>query len=174
MIEEYVILVDEADQEIGHMEKMEVHRQGLLHRAFSVFVFNHKQELMIHQRASSKYHSGGLWTNTCCSHPRPGETIISAGKRRLQEEMGFTCELKNVHSFIYKASLDNELTEHEFDHILIGNYEQAPKPNPNEVQDWKWINLSDLKLSLDGNPEQYTYWFKIAFSKLVELNLLNI
>jgi isopentenyl-diphosphate delta-isomerase len=162
---EYVILVDKEDNPIGKMEKLEAHEKALLHRAFSVFVFNDKEELMLQQRALSKYHSPGLWTNTCCSHQRFGETNIQAGKRRLQEEMGFSVELEDVMSFVYKAPFDNGLTEHEFDHILIGKYNEEPKPNPDEVASWKWASLDYIVNDIDKNPDNYTAWFKIIFEK---------
>lgn len=165
MEKEKVILVNEKDEPIGLMEKIEAHEKALLHRAFSVFVFNDKNELMIQQRALSKYHSPGLWTNTCCSHQREGETNIEAGKRRLQEEMGFSTELKDTISFIYKAPFDNGLTEHEFDHILVGNFEGEPNLNPEEVADWKWMSLEDIEKDMEKNPSVYTEWFKIIFDK---------
>lgn len=165
MAKEKVILVNEKDEQIGLMEKIEAHEKALLHRAFSVFVFNNKNELMIQQRAHSKYHSPGLWTNTCCSHQREGESNIDAGKRRLQEEMGFTTPLKETISFIYKAPFDNGLTEHEYDHILIGYFEGEPDLNPEEVADWKWMSLEDLKEDMSKNPDIYTEWFKIIFDK---------
>lgn len=165
MKEEKVILVNEKDEQIGLMPKMEAHEKALLHRAFSVFVFNDKNELMIQQRAHGKYHSPGLWTNTCCSHQREGESNIDAGKRRLQEEMGFSTDLKDTISFIYKAPFDNGLTEHEFDHILVGKFEGEPALNPDEVSDWKWVSLDDLKKDMAENPEKYTEWFKIIFDK---------
>ncbi|MGM0636084.1 MAG: isopentenyl-diphosphate Delta-isomerase [Bacteroidota bacterium] len=162
---EQVILVDENDQQIGTMEKIEAHEKGLLHRAFSVFVYNDKNELMLQQRAFSKYHTPGLWTNTCCSHQREGESNIEAGKRRLQEEMGFTTELEETISFIYKAPFENGLTEHEFDYILVGKYNQNPNPNPDEVANWKWVELDDIKKDIQENPSIYTEWFKIIFEK---------
>ncbi|MDT0642983.1 isopentenyl-diphosphate Delta-isomerase [Zunongwangia sp. F363] len=165
MTKEKVILVNEADEQIGLMEKIEAHEKALLHRAFSVFVFNDKNELMIQQRALTKYHSPGLWTNTCCSHQREGETNIEAGKRRLQEEMGFSTDLKDTISFIYKAPFDNGLTEHEFDHILVGQFEGQPDLNPDEVADWKWISLEDVEEDMKQNPDIYTEWFKIIFDK---------
>ena len=165
MAEEKVILVNEKDEQIGLMEKIEAHEKALLHRAFSVFVFNDKNELMIQQRALSKYHSPGLWTNTCCSHQREGESNIDAGKRRLQEEMGFSTELKDTISFIYKAPFDNGLTEHEFDHILIGNFEGTPELNSDEVASWKWVSLENLEADMKKNPHIYTEWFKIIFDK---------
>lgn len=165
MAEEKVILVNEKDEQIGLMEKIEAHRKALLHRAFSVFVFNDRNELMIQQRALTKYHSPGLWTNTCCSHQREGETNIAAGKRRLEEELGFTTDLKDTISFIYKAPFDNGLTEHEFDHILVGNFEGEPNLNPEEVAAWKWVALDDLQMDMKKNPHIYTEWFKIIFDK---------
>ena len=165
MKEEQVILVNENDEQIGLMPKMEAHEKALLHRAFSVFVFNDKNELMIQQRALGKYHSPGLWTNTCCSHQREGETNIQAGKRRLQEEMGFSTELKDTVSFIYKAPFDNGLTEHEFDHILVGHYSGEPNLNPEEAHAYKWVSLEDLKEDMKKNPDIYTAWFKIIFDK---------
>lgn len=165
MTEEKVILVNQKDEPIGLMPKMEAHEKGLLHRAFSVFIFNEKKELMIQQRAMSKYHSPGLWTNTCCSHQREGESNIEAGKRRLQEEMGFTTELDDTISFIYKAPFDNGLTEHEFDHILVGNYNGEPQLNPEEAESWKWMGLEDVAKDMEDNPSLYTEWFKIIFEK---------
>ncbi len=168
MIEEQVILVDENDNKIGLMPKMEAHEKALLHRAFSVFVFNDNNELMLQQRALHKYHSPGLWTNTCCSHQRDGETNLEAGKRRLQEEMGFVTELEETTSFIYKAPFDNGLTEHEYDHIMIGYYNDTPQINEDEVADWKWMSLEDVKVDMVLHPEKYTAWFKIIFDKFYE------
>ncbi|MBK5192357.1 MAG: isopentenyl-diphosphate Delta-isomerase [Flavobacteriaceae bacterium] len=165
MEEEKVILVNEKDEPKGLMPKMEAHEKGLLHRAFSVFVFNDKNELMLQQRALSKYHSPGLWTNTCCSHQREGESNIEAGKRRLQEEMGFTTDLKDTMAFIYKAPFDNGLTEHEFDHILVGNFNDVPDLNPQEVSAWKWMKLEEVQKDMKNHPECYTEWFKIIFDK---------
>ena len=168
MNEEQVILVNENDEQIGLMPKMEAHEKAVLHRAFSVFIFNSNNELMLQQRAAHKYHSPLLWTNTCCSHQRDGETNIEAGTRRLQEEMGFTTSLKETTSFIYKAPFDNGLTEHELDHIMIGYYEQAPVINPDEVEDWKWMLLEDVRTDVAAQPELYTAWFKIIFEKFYE------
>lgn len=165
MKEELVILVDENDNKIGLMPKMEAHEKAVLHRAFSVFVFNDKNELMLQQRALHKYHSPGLWTNTCCSHQRDGESNIEAGTRRLQEEMGFTVPLEESISFIYKAPFDNGLTEHELDHILIGHSEQEPVINKDEVAAWKWMDLEKVKQDISSHPELYTAWFKIIFDK---------
>jgi len=165
MKEEQVVLVNEKDEKIGLMPKQEAHEKGLLHRAFSVFIFNNKNELMLQQRALHKYHSPGLWTNTCCSHQRDGETSVDAGKRRLFEEMGFTTHLKETTSFIYKAPFDNGLTEHELDHILIGHFEGIPQINHEEVAAWKWMDLEEVKSDIQNNPEIYTAWFKIIFDK---------
>jgi isopentenyl-diphosphate delta-isomerase len=165
MVEEQVILVNEYDEQIGLMPKMEAHEKAVLHRAFSVFVFNTKNELMLQQRAAHKYHSPLLWTNTCCSHQRDGESNIEAGTRRLKEEMGFTTDLIETTSFIYKAPFDNGLTEHELDHIMLGYYENEPIINKQEVEDWKWMPLEDVKHDINVHPEQYTAWFKIIFEK---------
>lgn len=165
MIEEQVILVDKNDNQIGLMPKMEAHEKALLHRAFSVFIFNDKGELLLQQRAADKYHSPLLWTNTCCSHQRNRETSLEAGKRRLQEEMGFTCDLKEVFSFIYKAPFDNGLTEHELDHVMIGHYNNNPIINKEEVEAFKWMALEDVKTHMQDKPEVYTEWFKIIFKE---------
>jgi isopentenyl-diphosphate delta-isomerase len=154
------------------MPKMEAHEKAVLHRAFSVFVLNKKGELMLQQRAADKYHSPLLWTNTCCSHQRKGESNLEAGKRRLQEEMGFSCELKELFSFIYKAPFDNGLTEHELDHVMIGHYEGAPVINKEEVEDFKWMTLSNVKNDIATNPSNYTAWFKIIFEKFYK-HLIN-
>lgn len=167
-MEEQVILVDTNDQPLGLMPKMEAHEKGVLHRAFSVFVLNDKGELMLQQRALHKYHSPGLWTNTCCSHQRDGETNIAAGKRRLQEEMGFVTELREVTSFIYKAPFDNGLTEHELDHIMIGNFNNTPNINPEEVASWKWMAVEAVRDDIKSNPENYTVWFIIIFEQFYE------
>ena len=165
MKEEKVILVNEKDEQIGLMSKLEAHEKALLHRAFSIFIFNDKNELMLQQRALNKYHSPGLWTNTCCSHQRDGETNIEAGKRRLQEEMGFVTMLEESISFIYKAPFDNGLTEHEYDHVMLGKYNENPILNKEEVANWKWMPLDDVKINIELHPEVYTEWFKIIFSK---------
>jgi len=165
MKEEKVILVNESDEEIGTMSKMEAHEKAILHRAFSVFILNNKGEIMLQQRAAHKYHSPLLWTNTCCSHQRSGETNLEAGKRRLQEEMGFTTGLKELFSFIYKAPFDNGLTEHELDHVMIGYYDKIPTLNSEEVADWKWMLPEDIKIDMANHPERYTVWFKIIFEK---------
>lgn len=168
MEEEKVILVDEQNNPIGLMPKLEAHKKALLHRAFSVFIMNRKGEVMLQQRALHKYHSPGLWTNTCCSHQRENETNVEAGKRRLQEEMGFITELTDVISFIYKAPFDNGLTEHEYDHVLLGYYEENPNINPEEVADWKWELPENIKKDIEQNPQKYTEWFKIIFEKFYD------
>jgi isopentenyl-diphosphate delta-isomerase len=147
------------------MEKIEAHEKAVLHRAFSVFILNDNNELLLQRRALSKYHSPGLWTNTCCSHPREGESVINAGIRRLREEMGFETEINNLFSFIYKAEFDNGLTEHELDHVLLGRYNKAPLINKLEVSDWKWTNMEFLKKDVVINPDLYTVWFKIIFQQ---------
>lgn len=164
-MEEQVILVDQEDNPRGLMPKMEAHEKAELHRAFSVFIFNDKNELMLQQRAKHKYHSPLLWTNTCCSHQRDGESNIQAGKRRLFEEMGFVTDIKEVFSFIYKAPFDNGLTEHELDHVLIGYYNEDPIINRDEVEAFKWMTLDDVKTDIKNNPGLYTAWFKIIFEK---------
>lgn len=165
---EKVILVDTEDRELGLMEKMEAHRQGLLHRAFSIFVFNEKNQLLLHQRAAHKYHSKNLWTNTCCSHPRENETVESAAHRRLQEEMGFDCELSTQFSFIYQAQLEDGLSEHELDHVLTGIWNGIPPFNPEEVQNYRYISLDVLQEEINHSPELFTVWFKIALPQVLE------
>lgn len=168
MKEENVILVNEADEPIGLMPKMEAHQKAMLHRAFSVFIMNDRGEIMLQQRAKDKYHSPLLWTNTCCSHQREGESNVAAGKRRLHEEMGFVTELKELFSFIYKAPFDNGLTEHELDHVMMGMYNDHPDINPKEVADWKWMLPEDIKQDIAANPDRYTAWFKIIFERFYD------
>ena len=165
MQEEKVILVDKLDNQLGLMPKMEAHIKGVLHRAFSVIIFNSKGEVLLQKRASTKYHTPNLWSNTCCSHQRQDENNIDAGKRRLKEEMGFITDLHNFDSFIYKVEFSNGLTEHENDHILLGVYDGIPNPNPDEVDDWKWIGINKLVTDIKNNPEIYTAWFKIIMDK---------
>jgi isopentenyl-diphosphate delta-isomerase len=163
---EYVSLVDEQDNEIGIMEKLQAHQEALLHRAISVFIFNDKKELLLQQRAAVKYHSPLLWTNTCCSHPRPGEVVIEAAKRRLMEEMKMACNLTYEFSFTYKAVLTEELTEHEFDHVFFGESNALPEPDPAEVADWKYMPLGEIEADMEKNPGIYTSWFKLMLDKI--------
>lgn len=163
-----LILVDEQDVPLGTVEKMEAHEKALLHRAFSVFIFNNKGEMLLQQRAISKYHSGGLWTNACCSHPYFGEDTLAAAEKRLQEEMGFTTPLTKAFEFIYKAPFENGLTEHEYDHVFTGTYDGEILPDKTEVANFCFKNLAEIKTMLQQNPEQYTVWFKIAFPKMEE------
>jgi len=158
-----VILVDERDSPIGEMEKFEAHRLGRLHRAFSVFIFNNAGEMLLQQRAFSKYHSGGLWTNACCSHPSPGEEVSAAALRRLSEEMGFTTPLEKVFHFVYRAEFGNGLIEHEFDHVFAGVYDGEVKINPDEVADFEFMPIHEIETMLSNSPEEFTEWFKIAF-----------
>ena len=168
-----VILVDETDNEIGTMEKLTAHQVAVLHRAISVFLFNDKDEILLQRRASDKYHSGGLWTNTCCSHPYPGEATQAAAYRRLKEEMGVICDLEPVFNFIYKANLDHDLIEHELDHVFIGRFNGIPKPNTDEVMDWKYMAIDDLQIDVEVHPEKYTAWFKICLNQVLT-NLTRI
>lgn len=165
---DHVILVDHHNNEIGTEEKIKAHQDGKLHRAFSIFVFNARGEMLIHQRALSKYHTGGLWTNTCCSHPRPGEDTLEAAHRRLQEEMGFDCELEEAFTFIYKVRFEEDnLFEHEFDHVFIGHSDAIPNPNPEEVAAFTWVPIYQLRADMAEHPENYTYWFKIALDRVI-------
>ncbi len=168
MEKEYVVLVDEKDNELGAMEKMEAHKKAVLHRAFSIFVFNPENKLMLQQRALHKYHSPGLWTNTCCSHPRLNESLKDATQRRLMEEMGFNCTLKKAFDFTYKAVVGQGLTEHEFDHVFIGYNDQKPQINPDEVAGWKYMSLDEVQEDMKKRPEMYTVWFRIAFDELTK------
>lgn len=163
-----VILVDEKDTAVGVCEKIEAHRIGLLHRAFSIFIFNNKGEMLLQQRAINKYHSGGLWTNACCSHPAPGEDTEIAARRRLREEMGFETPLKKIFDFVYKTEFDNGLTEHEFDHVFVGQYDGVINFNTDEVMDIEYKNVAEINDSLELHPERYTTWFHIAFPKIEE------
>ena len=164
---ENVILVDNNDKQIWTMEKLEAHKKWLLHRAFSLFIFNEKKELLLQQRAKEKYHCWWLWTNTVCSHQREWEKTIDASKRRIIEEMWFSCENpKIIDSIIYKAKFDNGLTENEYDYVLVWKYSwEEINPNPNEVMNYKWISLDDLKIDIKNNPEKYTPWMKIIIEK---------
>jgi isopentenyl-diphosphate delta-isomerase len=170
---EQVVLVNEHDEELGLMEKMEAHEKALLHRAFSVFIFNQSGELLLQQRALDKYHSGGLWTNTCCSHPRPNESVADAASRRLKEEMGFEVPLEKVFDFIYQASFDNGLTEHEFDHVFVGYYDGPMQVNPAEVNDYVYRSMGSIQLSLEMHDGLFTAWFEIIFPKMMQWWQLN-
>ena len=165
MVNENVVLVDRNDNPIGLMEKIEAHRRGLLHRAFSVFIIDDASRLLLQKRSQTKYHSPGLWTNTCCSHPRNGEIIIDAANRRLMQEMGMSANLKHMFSFIYRAEFDNGLIEHEFDHVFIGKSNSDPVINPDEVCEWKWTEIKKIKKDIIENSHHYTEWFKIIFNK---------
>lgn len=166
---ELVQLVDELDNNIGIMEKMQAHREARLHRAVSVFIFNARGELLLQRRAPKKYHSGNLWTNTCCSHPRPEEPVIDAAQRRLFEEMGMQCHLEHQFGFIYKAELDNQMTEYEYDHVFFGQSDREPLINKEEVSEWVYISMADTELLLNESPELFTVWFKLIFDKVKEL-----
>lgn len=159
-----VILVDKDDNELGSMEKMEAHRKGVLHRAFSVLLFNSKGEMLLQKRSAGKYHSAGLWTNTCCSHPKPDESMETAIHRRLKEEMGIDVQLKFAYTFVYKVALDNELTEHELDHVYIGLFDGEPAINKHEVESWKFIDRANLQEEILKHPENFTHWFKLMMS----------
>ena len=159
---ELVVLIDPQDREIGQMEKLAAHREGRLHRAFSVFVFNAKGELLLQQRAATKYHSASLWTNTCCGHPRPGETLVAAGERRLKEEMGLSIPLRTTFHFTYRAELEHGLVEHEMDHVLIGTSDLDPRPTPMEASDWRWVDRATLEREMAEHPGLFTAWFPLC------------
>jgi isopentenyl-diphosphate Delta-isomerase len=163
-----VVLVDERDAPLGSADKLEAHRSGTLHRAFSVFVFDGSRRLLLQRRAADKYHSGGLWANTCCSHPRPGEAVADAAHRRLREEMGFDCDLKPAGSFVYRASLGNGLTEHEYDHLLLGRFEGEPAPDPAEVSAWRFVPVPELRREMAAQPERFSAWLGPALARLAE------
>jgi isopentenyl-diphosphate delta-isomerase len=169
---EYVVLVDNKDNQIGLMEKQAAHVNPTLHRAFSIFIFNSKGEMLLQQRALTKYHTPGLWTNTCCSHPRDGESLQQATKRRLMEEMGMECDLKEVFSFIYKADVMQGLIEHEFDHVFVGTTDVTPIINREEVESYKYETVANIAKDIEKNPANYTAWFKIAFAKLAENHII--
>lgn len=162
------MIVNTGGQAIGTMEKMAAHRSGVLHRAFSVFIFNSKGQLLLQQRALDKYHSGGLWTNTCCSHPRPGEETLSAAIRRLHEEMGMNCPLTELFQFSYRHEFENGLIENEYDHVFIGKSDQLPQPNPGEVAGFRYLDAELLIFELAEQPDLYTPWFKICFEQVLE------
>lgn len=167
-MKEYIIAVDKDDREIEPIEKLEAHERAVLHRAFSIFIFNSKKELLLQKRHSGKYHSAGLWTNSCCSHPRFGESLETAVNRRLKEEMGFTCELKEIFSFVYTAELENNLVENEYDHVFIGYYDGEILPDEKETEDFKWVDIDSIKSDIKENPHLYTFWFKLVFDRVVE------
>jgi isopentenyl-diphosphate delta-isomerase len=166
-MEDKVILVDANDQEIGSAEKSKAHREGALHRAFSIFVFNADGKLLLQKRTIRKYHSGGLWSNTCCSHPRLHEPLVEAAHRRLGEEMGINCELGEIFSFTYKVQFADDLFEHEYDHVLVGQYEGEPTPSPEEVDDWMWIDLKGLREDIQQHPDRYTYWLRLCIDRVI-------
>lgn len=165
---DHVVLVDELDQELGTMEKLEAHRQGALHRAFSVFLFDEEGRILLQQRADCKYHSAGLWTNTCCSHPRPGESTAQAATRRLVEEMGTTCALEHGFSFLYKADVGQGLVEHELDHVFFGRTDSVPEPDPLEVKAWRWVGCAELATELEERPGNFTAWLRICWPQVLD------
>lgn len=164
---ERLILVDAEDREVGTAGKMEAHREGRLHRAFSVFVFDDEGRLLMQRRAAGKYHSGGLWTNTACGHPRPGEATADAARRRLREEMGIDCPLRPLFAFTYRAELDDGLVEHELDHVLAGVCPHHPDPDPAEAEGWTWADPADVRLDVERRPERYTAWFRLALGRVL-------
>ena len=168
-----IILVDENDKEIGVGDKHKIHREGKLHRAFSVLIFNSKGELLLQKRAKNKYHSAGLWANACCSHPAPEESLEKSVRRRLKEEMGFVCPLERFFAFIYGIKLDNDLFEYEYDHIFVGKFDGEPKPNPKEVSDWKWTKIENLEKDIRTFPESYTAWFRILLERITLRDLVS-
>lgn len=172
-MEDILILVDEQDTFQGYMGKEEAHLKGVKHRAFSIFVFNGKNELLLQQRALSKYHTPGLWSNTCCSHPRYGETTLSAVHRRLPEEMGFDTELTHVHEMSYEIRFDNGIIENEYDHVFVGRYEKNPVINEDEVHDYRWISLEDLRKDMAESPEKYTFWFRRIMNEFDFMSALH-
>jgi isopentenyl-diphosphate Delta-isomerase len=165
---EQLILVDEQDNETGTMDKLSVHEKGLLHRAFSVFVFNSKSELLLQQRADGKYHSGGLWSNTCCSHPIKGEEILKTIQRRIKDEMGIQCQAAFKFKFIYKMLFENGLTEHELDYVYFGRSDEIPRPNPEEVKGWKYLNLQKLINNISSEPQNYSVWLKVCLPEVMD------
>lgn len=166
MAKQQVVLVDKNNRKIGVGGKIKVHKEGKLHRAFSIFIFNSNGELLIQQRDKTKYHSGGLWSNTVCSHPKPNETYLQATHRRMKEEMGFECELKKLFCFTYNASFQNGLIENEYDCVFVGKFDGNPKPNPKEIMNYKWISIKELKKDIISHPNRYSIWFKIALNKI--------
>ncbi len=173
-MKQYVVLVDKNNRRIGVEEKIKAHKEGKLHRAFSIFVFNSKGKLLLQQRAKTKYHSGGLWSNTVCSHPRPNETYRQAIHRRLKEEMGFDCRLEKLFCFTYRADFQNGLIENEYDCVFAGRFDGHPKPNPEEVTAYRWISMKHLKKEIDGRPEKYSFWLKIALKKMGQSTIRKV
>ena len=171
MAKQQVVLVDKNNRKIGIEEKIKAHKEGKLHRAFSIFIFNSKGQLLIQQRAKTKYHSGGLWSNTVCSHPKPNETYQKAVHRRLKEEMGFDCKLKKLFCFIYNAGFQNGLIENEYDCVFIGKFDETPKPNHKEIIDYKWISIKELKKDIISHPSKYSVWLKIVLNKIKSLQI---
>ena len=174
MTKQKVVLVDTNNRRIGVEEKIKAHKEGKLHRAFSIFIFNSKGELLIQQRAETKYHSGGVWSNTVCSHPKPNETYFEATHRRLKEEMGFDCKLKKSFSFVYNAGFQNGLIENEYDCVFIGKYDSEPKPNQKEIMDHKWISIEKLKQDIASHPNKYSVWLKIALNEMKSSQIKEI
>ncbi|CAI10599.1 putative isopentenyl-diphosphate delta-isomerase (plasmid) [Aromatoleum aromaticum EbN1] len=172
-MEDQVILVDEHDNKVGFAGKMAAHQRGALHRAISIFVFDSHSRLMLQRRAAGKYHSGGLWSNTCCSHPRPNEESADAARRRLREEMGVDCELKKAFSFVYRTKFGSGLIEHEFDHVFFGNHDGRPVLNPDEADDWKWVDLTELTVDVRKRPETYSFWLAACLDRVISCRSLN-
>jgi isopentenyl-diphosphate delta-isomerase len=171
MTRDHVILVNQFDEQVGTMEKIKAHQQGLLHRAFSIFIFNEEGKLLLQQRADGKYHGAGLWTNTCCSHPQDKENLLESALERLNYEMGFKCDLQKIFSFIYQAPVENNLIEHEFDHVFIGFYNQDPIPNPLEVKSYAWADIHWIRNDVKLHPEKYTIWFRTIWERVLEHQL---
>lgn len=165
--EEKVVLVNEQDEAVGVEDKTRAHLLGVLHRAFSVFVINATGQLLLQKRALAKYHSRGLWSNTCCGHPRPDESVEKASRRRLREEMGFDSDLSEIFHFVYRADLEDGFIENEYDHVLVGSFDGVPKPDPAEIAEWRWVDMATLSVDLKEHPESYTYWFRISFDRFL-------
>jgi isopentenyl-diphosphate Delta-isomerase len=165
-VTDQVVVVSRRDRRMGVVDKLAAHRLGVLHRALSIFVFDESGRLMLQRRAVGKYHSAGQWSNTCCTHPRPGEPVVTAAHRRLREEMGFDCPLRRLGSFVYRARLDNGMLEHELDHLFVGRFEGTPAPNPGEVMDWRWVTVDGLAAEMGDRPGDFTPWFALAWNRL--------